>query len=720
MVVSVRLSVRRALCRASVASVLLAPAVHAQSASTAPETVGLEEVVVTAERREQNQQSVPISVTVLTGDDLVERGVDDLNDVQQVAPSIAINTYNRSTFVNIRGVGIAQSAPTSNPGVAYYIDGQLVPHEQFIGQSFFDIGSIEVLRGPQGTLTGQNSTGGAIYVRTPEPIFGSYGGTIDQTFASDGWSRTVGAANLGFSDNVALRVAAVHDDRDSFTRNIGPSRSSPGNSRLDAARLNLAMRFSDRARANLRYEYFDYDTDNNAVKNRNDAVTSDPFTIEEDARSFLLQSGHRASGELHFDLTDTMELRGLVSFQDGYTKDQTDGDRTATAPPRPPATNVGRVSYARTDFETDMYELNLLSKGEGPLQWVVGAFALDEDVPVTLLRDNNHVTDFVSSTSTIVTKARNTSYSGFGQVNYFFTDAVEVLAGARYSADKQVYNRIALPGPPPPPGTDTVGPPAKSNEVTGKVGLNYHLDKDTMFYGTASKGYKAGGVNLTLNTPNFAPETNNVYELGAKTLLANRRLRVNGDVFYSDYKDIQLSSLFNGLPLTQNAASGEAYGAELEITGQFGDFGVNLGASYLQAEFARDTTIVNTVTNLPQLVHKGDDLPFSPNFTANVGIDYTFHLGTTRLTPRLQWAHVGEQLATPFPSEASIVPSRDIFDARLSFEPDAVWRIEAFVTNFTDKVYIASQVQNSSSADGGIIYGPPRQYGVRVMARFGD
>jgi iron complex outermembrane receptor protein len=724
MVVTVRRLRRGSFCGMALIAATGSTVALAQSAAGEAGARGvdgaLQEVVVTAERREQNQQSVPISVTVLTGDDLVQRGVDDLNDVQQVAPSVAINTYNRSTFVNIRGVGIAQSAPTSNPGVAYYIDGQLVPHEQFIGQSFFDIGSIEVLRGPQGTLTGQNSTGGAIYVRTPEPVFGSYSGTIDQTLASDGWSRTVGAANLGFSDNVALRIAAVHDDRDSFTRNIGSSGSDPGKSVLDAARLNLAMRFGERVRANLRYEYFDLDTDNNAVKNRNDRVTSDPYTIEEDARSFLLQSGYRASGELRFDLTDGLELRALTSFQNGYTKDQTDGDRTATAPPRPPASNVGRVSYSRTGFETNVNELNLLSTGAGPLQWVVGAFALDEDVPVTLLRDNNHTTDFVSSTSTIITKARNASYSGFGQVNYSFTDAIEALVGARYSEDKQVYQRIALPPPPPAPGTDTTGPPAESSEVTGKVGLNYHVSKDTMFYGTASKGYKAGGVNLTLNAPNFEPETNKVYEAGVKTLLADRRLRVNGDVFYSDYTDIQLSSLFNGLPLTQNAASGEAYGAELEVTGQFGSLGINVGASYLNAEFARDTTIVNTITNQPQLVHKGDDLPFSPQLTANAGIEYLFRFGTMRLTPRLQWSHVDEQLATPFRGPASIVPARDVFDARLTFEPNDTWRVEAFVTNFTDKTYIASQVQNSSSADGGIIYGPPRQYGARVIARFGN
>jgi iron complex outermembrane receptor protein len=115
------------------------------------------------------------------------------------------------------------------------LDGQLIPHEQFIGQSFYDIASIEVLRGPQGTLTGQNSTGGAIYVTTPEPRFSEYSGSLEQTVGDYSWMRTVGAANLGFTDNLAMRVAAVYEQRDSFTDNIGPSPSSPAMSRTTGA-----------------------------------------------------------------------------------------------------------------------------------------------------------------------------------------------------------------------------------------------------------------------------------------------------------------------------------------------------------------------------------------------------------------------------------------------------------------------------------------------------
>src|SRR5690348_10608798 len=213
--------------------------------SAPPASTELDEVVVTAERREVNLQDVPASATVLSAEDLAAGGVDNIIDIQTVAPSVAINTYNRSTFINIRGVGIAQSAPTSNPGVAYYIDGMFIPHEQFIAQSFYDIESIEVLRGPQGTLTGQNSTGGAIYVRTPAPNFDGWSGYIDQTIADADWYRTTAAVNIPAGDKFAMRVSGVYDQRGSFTDNVGPSPSDPGSGSDAAGRVAFRYQPTD-------------------------------------------------------------------------------------------------------------------------------------------------------------------------------------------------------------------------------------------------------------------------------------------------------------------------------------------------------------------------------------------------------------------------------------------------------------------------------------------
>jgi iron complex outermembrane receptor protein len=707
-----------------------APAAHAQDAATAPPAgeqaeAGLAEIVVTAERRTQNLQQVPISATVLDAADISRKGVTDVADLQQIAPSVAINTFNRSTFINIRGVGIAQSAPTSNPGVAFYIDGSLIPHEQFIGQSFYDIASIEVLRGPQGTLTGQNSTGGAIYVRTAAPEFDRLSGYVDGSYGNYNAFKVQAAVNLPVSNEFAIRVAGIHDKRDSFTDNIGPSPTNPGNLDLNAGRISLAARSPNEVlRAALHIDYFDSRSGNNAVKRRNDTVSSDPFVIEEDARSFQNQHGGKGSGEIKIALTPGIDFRTEISYQDLHTIDQTDGDRTATALPRPPATAVGRVSQVSTDINTFMTEVNLLSTGTHNLNWVLGGFYLDERVDVLSRRDNNHTTDFVSSTSTFQTSAHNITKSVFGQVNWFVLSPIEIVAGLRYSDDTQIYTRI-IPAGPVPPGQSKIAS-QNSGKVTGKLGINYHLGRNLLYF-TASQGYKAGGVNLTIGTPNFGPETNRVYEAGFKTQLLDNRLRVNGDAFYSNYRHIQLSSLLGGLPVTQNAAAGKSYGAELEVTGQFGALSFNGGASYLHARFDGSTCITDTnaagtdagcPTNL-RLVPDGRVLPFSPEWTINGGVQYEIALGSdASLTPRLQWSHLSQQVATPFPSFNTIVPGHDVFDARLTYQINSRYKLEGFVQNLANKHYIASQIQNSSSADGGSIYGAPRTYGVRAVAKF--
>jgi iron complex outermembrane receptor protein len=268
----------------------------------------------------------------------------------------------------------------------------------------------------------------------------------------------------------------------------------------------------------------------------------------------------------------------------------------------------------------------------------------------------------------------------------------------------------------------------ESDATTGRLALNFTPMDDILLYASASKGYKAGGVNLTFSDPNFEPETNQVYEIGAKTQFMDGRLQVNGSLFSSDYQDIQLASLRNGLPTTQNAASGEAVGGELEVQAIFDALSLNGGVGWLDAEFAEDACINDT--NAPpgtdpgcstgnRLVNKGRALPFSPKWTINAGAEYEFVFGNgSTLTPRIQYSRVDEQYATPFPSAATIVPERDLWDLRLTYRPTDTLTLEAFAQNATDEVYIASQIQNSSSADGGIIYGAPRMIGIRARIEF--
>lgn len=724
---------RSSLAAASAASFMAAGSAIAQSNTPAePGSQELEEVLVTAERRAVNLQDVPASATVLTAEALASKGVDNVLEIQNVAPSVAINTYNRSTFINIRGVGISQSAPTSNPGVAYYVDGMFIPHEQFIAQSFYDIESIEVLRGPQGTLTGQNSTGGAIYVRTPPPNMDGVSGYLDQTVADADWYRTAAAVNLPLGDKSALRVSGVYDRRGSFTDNIGPSGSEPGSGRDASMRAALRVAPSDSATIDLRFEHFDRRTDYNAIKNRSDAATSDPFTIEEDAISFLNQTGDRVSLEGRFALTPGVTLRALTSWLDAETTDQADGDRTATALPVPAnlptngantALYRGRVSYTSQELSTWVSELNLLSTGESPLQWVVGAFYLEEHSPVAVLRDNRNTVDFVQSNSSIRTNLANTSQSVFGQIDWRFAGSWALDAGIRYSEDTQSYTRLIIPGP-PPPGCFPCSSRLKSDEMTGRVGLKYFANDDVMLYATMSKGYKAGGINLDPRLPDYEPETNRMAELGLKSTVAGGRLRINGALFRSEYEGIQLSSLTAVgtppalLPNTLNAAPAEIYGAELEMTGKASALEWNLGVSWLHSEFTEDALLTDSQTNTNRLVPEGSQVPFAPELTATAGIQYEFQAGSWTVTPRVQASYLAEQLATPFEYVATTVPSRTITDLRITAMPTERLRLEAFATNLLDETYIAAQVQDASSATGGIIYGPPRQVGLRARFDF--
>jgi iron complex outermembrane receptor protein len=529
-----------------------------------------------------------------------------------------------------------------------------------------------------------------------------------------------------------MRLSGIYDERDSFTDNIGPSPSDPGSGRDTAGRAAFRYQPTDSITLDLRYEHFDRKTDYNAIKNRRDQVTSDPFTIEEDAISFLDQKGDRTSLEARFDLTPELALRLLSSYLDAETTDQADGDRTATALPVPPnrptngantALFPGRVSYTTQRLRTWVSEFNFLSQGEGPVQWVLGGFYLDETSPVQVLRDNRNTVDFVQSNSSIITELTNTSFSLFGQMDVRFSDSWALDVGLRYSEDEQQYTRYLIPGP-PPPGCFPCTSDVKSDEVTGRAGLKYFASDELMIYGTVSKGYKAGGINLDPRLPDYQPETNKMAELGIKSTVANGRLRVNGAIFYSDYDGIQLSSLTavgtppTLLPNTLNAAPAEIYGAELELTGKFGGLELNLGVSALNSEFTEDALLTDSQTNTNRLVPEGSTVPFAPELTATAAVQYEMHAGSWTLTPRLQVSYLDEQLSTPFRYVATTVPSRTLTDVRLTAMPTENLRLEVFATNVFDETWIAAQVQDASSATGGILYGAPRQIGLRARFDF--
>ncbi len=716
--------------------------VWSNAASAQPSNVGvtsdprgdatLGEIIVTAERRSENLQKVPLSATVLSAKDLGRRGAFNIQQLQYQTPGLSIQpALNAETFINIRGVGIQQTNPTSSNGVAFYVDGMYVPSLIATVDTFYDLKNVEVLRGPQGTLVGSNSDGGAIFVNSVAPSFDKVGGQADVRFGNYADRRIEAAVNVPLSRYVAARIAFVNETEDSFTRNLGQEPPStapqtysnqPGNVDYHAVRVQLAFRPTENFELTLRYEPYESRTDGYAVKPDMTAVSvtsaaydpyaasiqNQPFVIDYNTAQYYRISGERDSATAVWNITKNVELKSITSNQQGYESDLRDIDLSSAA--------ADSRSYRRTSVNAFTQEIDLLSTSEAPLQWVLGAYYLHETVPLSLNQNFGPNAYF---------DAMHTNDAAFASVTYRFAPRWSVTFGGRYSHDDLPYHEYTFPALGNFDTSDT--------KPTGTVKLAWQATPETMAYASVSTGYKAGGVNLQLpafgfTPPSYLPETNVVEEVGVKTTVLNDHLRLDGDVFDSQYDHYQLQENTSiGLPLTQGPGNAKIYGAEAEATGVFAAFRFNAGVSYLNAKVAS-----NFPYTLPSgstiVIPSGTTIPFSPEWMINAGAQYSIPMPAGRLTPRIQYQYQASQytnivytipLSFPFANLSDVViPGHGTADVRLTYDSDANWSVQGYVTNITNRVYISNAMLSVGSAAPGFSYGPPRQFGADFSYHF--
>src|SRR5882757_8452310 len=248
------------LCALAAPAATLAEPVAPAKSDGAVQTDYLAEIVITAQRRVEKLDQVPIAASVVSGAELTTRGVSNLDDLGSVAPALNIQNQQALSFVNIRGVGLQSINPTTSSGVANYSDGFFIPHESAIGDAYYDVGQIEVLRGPQGTLVGQNSTGGAIFVNSVRPSFEHVTGFIQQTFGDYGYRETQGAVNMPVSNQLAIRAAANVYRKNSFYDDINvggaplTANLQPGNVDSQAVRIGVKWQPISDLDVYLKYE----------------------------------------------------------------------------------------------------------------------------------------------------------------------------------------------------------------------------------------------------------------------------------------------------------------------------------------------------------------------------------------------------------------------------------------------------------------------------------
>jgi iron complex outermembrane receptor protein len=729
---------------ATVASVLMTGVAWAQAtapASDAP-TV-LEDVVVTAQRRSENLQTTAAAVAVLSGETLEKKSVRDLRDLQNATPSLTVSDAGILTFANIRGIGLNLQSPTVVSGVATYRDGLFSPSPIFLNEGLFDIGAVEVLRGPQGTFVGQNSTGGAIFQTSRSPEIGDRSGSVEAQLGDYDHLKLNGAVNLPVSSTLAARVAVSRETRDSFYTNRGSGRT-PGDVHQTSARVGLLWQPSDSLSALLKTEFNRGRSDGYAQQPIAGTYyagldPADPFVLAYDRTDIQRnERSLRNSLEVKYVLPSGVTLRSVSGYQYGDQHFINDNDGTRSPEAYQDQSIIDRV-YSQ--------EINLISPVGSRMNWVIGGSYVRQTARLDLHIYNARFPFgpggiFPTQDTFIKTMNPKISAGAFAQVRYEVTDRLEIELGGRYSYDKQTQQGILQLSPTPPlPGViDASSPRFTDNNLTGKLSANFRVNDDNFVYAFVANGFKAGGVNLPAGT--VASEKVVDYEGGWKTSFWDRHVRAQVNAFYMDYKNLQLN-VFNpdngATTSVANAGKSKIYGAEAQVQGRLGRFGFDANASYVKSRLG-NIALIDTrqlpggsstglgvqcppgtpssppacfnyapfVTNL-----SGRRNPYSPEFTVSGGLEYNFDLANGDvLTPRLDTAYIGEQTVSVFENPTlDIIPSRQIWNLQLVYEHDQ-WRAVAYATNLTDKVYV------SGLSNDNVFYGAPRQVGVRISRSF--
>ena len=734
----------------------------------------LEEIIVTAEKRSESLQDLSQAVTALSGEDIDDRNITSFVDLSSIAPGVTVaRNEGFKTVIAIRGVGNeANQNAIANPSVSYHLDGIYVASPFALHTDFLDLERIEVLRGPQGTLFGQNSTGGAINVITQAPDTEEFSGKADITVGNYSLIRARGSVNVPISDTVALRASVASHNHDGFSRNIVLDQ---GLDQADSisARARLLWAPMENLRFNFTAQYYDENTNGAAQKGILDS-TPNPRRLTQDWQSSYELESQLYSLVAEWDLP-AFTVRSLTSYQDDDIAIIRDNDRHDFVN----LINQGIFLLpAIFDPETNRQktftqELNLISSEPlfGRLDWTAGVFYLDTEVDILIREYIDFNVDGTYGPGTVTveevlnfggevgfisdSKPERDSVSVYGQGTFHLTDSLRLVAGLRYT-DDEVYSEV----------TNFFGRGGtaileiQSEKLTGRGVVEFDLNDDTMVYASFTRGFKPGGSNLTYGRediiapivvlPTFEDETVDAWELGIKTDFADNRVRLNAAAFYYEYKNLQYQAtdpeLFEGG--VGNLPESEIYGAELELLAFITDnFTVDARLAWLETEISESHLALDNVrsdeaTNalLPQCNFnifcddiqraraeavtdvKGNELAKTPNFTADVTLRYSGRLGDLAdFEGSVQYLYRdGFQHRIFNNPKTDDVPSYDIVNLMLTLRPDAwPWYIDLMGMNLADEDGINARFTDvfgvGSTGDELIA---PRQYMVRFGLEF--
>jgi iron complex outermembrane receptor protein len=740
-----------------------------ESAPTADAT-DTNDIVVTAQRRSERLQDVPLAVTAASGADLARNHVNDISRMQYLTPGLTWGQQGADSFPAIRGVRTQLVSAQSDPVIGFYLDGVYQSRTQQQSIPIFDVARVEVQRGPQGTLYGRNTFGGNISVITQEPTHEFEGG-FNGTLGNYSLRQFDGYVNIPASDTLQFRVAGYHSEHSGYVS----STTDPGIKFNDENQT--ALRASAKWTPTPELEILIH----GALWDRNDAgggaygyktvgtlinpttgtrsingvpyavnpsvhngtafvngvdigvpVTGDAYHVQWDYQPTENLHERYVSGQLSYDLGPVV-AKSITGYNDFRSKRSGDLDQSSIAFPAAGVTSSfagSGIQQPDTRDKSFSQELQLASNAKGaPFQWIVGGYYFHDMV------DELYSQVYTAATATTRgTRSRTLidtkAYAVYGQATYaIIPDTLRLIGGIRYSDETKNYTITNFTAPVGTFNFDTqtaaqATGQAKYNKVTWKGGVELNLTHNNMLYGTVSTGFESGGINNNssnaLIPQSYAPQTVTAYEIGSKNQFDGGRVSVNISAFYNDYKNLQITILDPTTNLSYYASAGaaRAYGAEFEVkTALYQGLHADLTAALLDAKFTnytRPNPFGDTVT-----VNLADKkVPMSPTFKGTASLYYDADVGKGTLTPHVDFLYSSSYYSTDYNTVLDRQKAYGVVDLSLRYtSKPGTYYIEGFVNNVGNYAVIYSATLGSSARIQES-YSPPRTFGVRVGAKF--
>ena len=748
----------------AVTAVLASQAAQAQQEANANDGV-LEEVIVTASKREQAVQDLSMSVTALGMEALERAQVTDISRLDTMVPGLQFASSGNEVRLALRGTRQNNVGTEGEQAVGIFEDGVYVPTSTQAMGSYLDINRIEVLRGPQGTLYGRNTFGGTINIVTNDPDPSDFYGNVEALYGDYDRIKLQGVFNIPVTENFALRLAALSDQHDGYIVNTWiPGPSDDLNDRDDTVvRASLLWDITDNFTAKFKATINDRKSNGSAIwgyqqigayidgeyvpghtwapPDASDNFDQGPWLIARDLQGDGDIDNSVYTLDLAWDFPDfaTLKFIGNTTKMDGqqnYDSDYSDGGSSE---------NNGFTGW-QSSQDTWSTELQLVSNTDGNVDWMLGLYYYDQSANWNWLELVDGVFevphwddqgDYLSD-----------SFGAFGNATFHVNDELRLLGGLRYAEDsKKQRDQLdwSVWPPVPVPGSGSEG---EWDKILWKAGVEYDLDDDMMTYFTASTGYRAGGINVFGEgiPPLYDPEEVLAWEIGLKSTLLDGAMTMNVAAYYNDFTDMQAQSFgtipgsVNVFEFTENAGTVDVKGIEVEMNWvPGGDSNWHVGAqfAYMKAKFGEyNISKIYGLGDLggrqdlddpdsPLLSLKGMHPAMSPTYTFGTQVSYDWVLANNSvITPYVQLYYSDDYYGFDLNMPGNNQDAYARWDFRLMWDsPEGNWHVNAFVLNAgNEEVFTRALIFNPGArpeaASIQTNWNNPKTWGVAVRYNF--